>query len=65
MSVGFKSDLGSSLWNDEIQSRLCGIDVGLSSGIQRTVDRNKEASGIFQGPHDEEKGGKKEKREKH
>ena len=41
MSVGLKSDLGSGLWNDEIQSRLCGIDVGLlSGGIQRTVDVN-------------------------
>ena len=32
MSVGLKSDLGSGLWNDEIQSSLCGIDVGLLSG---------------------------------
>ena len=41
MSVGLQSDLGSGLWNDEIQSRLCGIDVGLlSGGIQRTVDVN-------------------------
>ena len=34
ISVGFKSDLGSGLWKDEIQSRLW------NGGIQRTVDVN-------------------------
>ena len=64
MSVGFKSDLGSGVWNDEIQSMLCRIDVGLlSGGIQRTVDVNivsKQGTvrEFFYRPNDE-KGGKR------